>query len=233
MWKARVLAIWGWGLLALWGTGGFAFADPAALVLEMEGVSTPAVEPYTEIVAPTQITLSSGATLVFQHYQTCHIVTLTEGEVRISEKGYQVLSGTKEVVTEGSCPRKVRCSEERGCETAAVLLRSLGSQGSDVSWVPMELIPVSSQSTFVLVGKRGGDFGMVQVAKGPRMLREIPLEGRRFLWPREEAPLSGEAEYTLTFVPRSAEGIPFKVKLTVAKPLEGEPPNPIVLLRVD
>ncbi len=86
MWKATVLALWGWGLLALWGTGGFAFAEPAALVLEMEGVSTPAVEPYTEIMAPTQITLSSGATLVFQHYQTCHIVTVTAGEVRISKK---------------------------------------------------------------------------------------------------------------------------------------------------
>jgi len=233
MWKATVLAIWGWGLLALWGTGGFAFAESAALVLEMEGTSTPAVEPYTEIVAPTQITLLSGATLVFQHYQTCHIVTVTAGEVRISKKGYQVLSGTKEVATEGSCPRKVRCSKEQGCETAAILLRSLSSKGSHVSWVPMELIPVSTQSTFVLVGKRGGDFGMVQVAKGPRMLREIPLAGRRFLWPRGEAPLIEEAEYTLTFVPRSTEGIPFKVNLTVALPLEGESPNPIVLLRVD
>jgi hypothetical protein len=232
MWKATVLVIWGWGLLALSGSGGFVFAEPAALVLEMEGTSTPAVEPYTEILAPTQITLSSGAKLVFQHYQTCHTVTLTNGEVRIIEKSYQVLSGTKEVVTEGSCPREVRCSGERGCETAGVLLRSLSSQGSNRRWVPVELIPVSADSTFVLVGKRAGDFEMVQV-KGPRMLKEMPLEGRWFHWPRGEAPLIGEAEYTLTFVPRSTEGSWFEVNLTMRVPVEGEPTNPIVLLRTD
>jgi hypothetical protein len=43
----------------------------AALVLEVDGATTPALKPYREMLAGTTVKLGPSSRLVFLHYDTC------------------------------------------------------------------------------------------------------------------------------------------------------------------
>lgn len=223
----------GLALLAFLLLGNPALAEPVALVLEKVGPSTPEVEPFTEILSPLEIALPANSTLVFFHYPTCHTVELVGGTVQFSEETYEVLKGTKDVITEGPCPLQVRCSEDRGCETAALVLRGLEADPSQTEGSSLHSIHLSPLPTFILVGKRASEFETVRVSQGPHVVLEEPLHGQQFQWPVGTAPLVEGTEYELTFIPKPVVADPFHVTLTVAIPTEDALRDEVVLLRID
>jgi hypothetical protein len=51
-------------------------ATPAALVLDIDGATTPPIEPFTELERGQKIQLETGVTMEFMHYATCQSVTI-------------------------------------------------------------------------------------------------------------------------------------------------------------
>jgi len=210
-----------------------AFAEPVALVLEKVGASIPEVEPFTEILSPMEIALPAESKLVFFHYPSCETVELRGSVVRFSEEEYEVAEGAHHVITEGPCPLKVHCSEERGCETAAIVLRGLEPNANDAEDPSGLSIQLSPHPTFLLVGTRGGDFNAIRVVKGRHVVLEATVHRQRFQWPTETAPLGENTEYELTFLPKSSVVDPVHVTLTVTVPSQDAPREKLVLLRID
>jgi len=225
--------VWGLALLVFLWLAAMALAEPVALVLEKVGPSTPEVEPFTEILTLQQITLSAESKLVFFHYPSCHTVELVGGIVHFGEETYHVLKGTEDVIIEGPCPLTVRCSEDRGCETAGIVLRGLDANPNEPEDPSIPTLHLSPLPTFILVGKHAGVFEKVRVSKGPQLVFEGPLHGHWFQWPKGIAPLVEDTEYELTFIPKSSVADPFYVTLTVVISSHDALRDEVILLRID
>ena len=194
--------------------------NASALVLEKSGATTPEVQPYSEIAVGATVSLSSGARLVFLHYQTCRTVTVVGSKVAFGTYTYTITGGSKPEEVRTPCPPTVRLRGQG--EVAGTLMRSI------VPGVRLSLSP-----TFALVGERADDFAAVRVSRGGTRLLEAPLAGRGFRWPREAAPLVANADYELVLVPKAAD----KAGVTVKFRAEGEAPtaagDQLTLISVD
>ncbi len=83
----------------------------------------------------------------------------------------------------------------------------------------------------MVVGARAGDFGAVRVLRAGQAVLEAPLEGQRFQWPADAAPLAAGIEYELRLVPRGAAGDPAILRFVATAP--GDPAEALVLLGVE
>jgi len=208
-------------VLALLGIPGGADAQNAsALVLEKNGVTTPEVQPYSEVAVGATLSLQSGTRLVFLHYQTCRTVTVVGGKVAFAAYTYTITGGSKPQEVRTPCPPTVRLRGQG--EVAGTLMRSI---------VPG--VRLSTSPAFVLVGDRADDFAAVRVSQGGTILLESPLAGRGFRWPTGAAPLVANADYELVLVPKAAD----KAGVTVTFRAEGEAPtaagDQLTLISVD
>lgn len=181
--------------------------NASALVLEKSGATTPEVQPYSEVAVGATVSLSSGARLVFLHYQTCRTVTVVGGQVAFAAYTYTITGGNKQEVRT-PCPPTVRLRGQG--EVAGTLMRSI------VPGVRLSISP-----TFVLVGDRADDFAAVRVAQAGTTLLEAPLAGRGFRWPTGAAPLVANGDYELVLVPKATD----KAGVTVTFRAEGEAPT--------
>ena len=192
-------------LVSLCAPSGAHAQNASALVLEKSGATTPDVQPYSEVAVGTALSLSSGARLVFLHYQTCRTVTVVGSKVAFELYTYTITGGSKPQEVRTPCPPTVRLRGQG--EVAGTLMRSI---------VPG--VSLSTSPTFVLVGDRADDFAAVRVSQAGTTLLEAPLAGRGFRWPTGAAPLIANADYELVLVPK-AEGRP---RVTVKFRAEGE-----------
>jgi hypothetical protein len=209
--------------IVVWATvGGIACAQTAsALVLETRGVNLPHLLPYSEVPAGTTVVLPQGAKLVFLHYPTCRTVALIGGTITFTGDTYTIMGGTTEAEARSQCPRIVKLSAEY--EMGGTLLRGL----------QVGTLTLSPHPTFVLVGKRAGDFASVRVSQGGREVLAAPLDGRRFHWPSKVPPLSEDHQYELALVPRNAGADPVTRRFKVQAPTTQSPSVALTLLKVE
>jgi hypothetical protein len=158
----------------------------AALVLEVNGATTPALKPYREILSGTTVTLGSSARLVFLHYDTCRTITMNGGTVSFSPGALPAIRGASaQTDMRGQCPRKVAGSGA----SAATIFRSVTPQ----------VVHLSAAPSFVLVGPRADEFVRVRVMRQGEEILTRALDGPRFEWPAGTAPLP-PGDYQLSLV---------------------------------
>jgi hypothetical protein len=211
------------GTTIVWAMlGGIACAQTAsALVLETKGGTQPQLAPYSEIPAGGRVVLPRGAKLVFLHYATCRTVAIVGGTVTFAGDTYTIQGGTTEVESRTQCPRTVRLSAEY--QTGGTVLRGL----------PGNALTLSPQPSFVLVGKRAGDFASVRIAQGDREVLAAPLDGRQFHWPSQAPPLTAERPYELVLVPRNTGARPVTKQFRVQAAGSQSSSAGMTLLQVD
>jgi hypothetical protein len=177
----------------------------SALVLETSGAIVPHLPAYSEIPLDTTAQLPSGAKLVFLHYNTCRTVAVVGGTITFDADRYHIAGGTKESDTRTPCPRTVTL--KAGGEMAGAVLR------------PGDVVhTLSTQPTFVLVGKHAGDFASVRVSKAGQAVLEFPLDGRQFRWPTGVEPLAKATRYELTLVSSNTGAIPVTMPFIAMAP---------------
>jgi hypothetical protein len=193
----------------------------AGLVLEVTGAPAPPIKPFREIPPGAVISLASGATMTFVHYQTCRAVSVSAGTVTVRSDDYTIVGGSK-VEEQRPCPRPV--SLRRGGETAGIVLR-----GGEP---PPAILP--PRPTFVIVGARADTAAKVRIARdtGETVL-EAPVEGRQFVWPHDVAPLAPDATYDLNIVFEGSTIASARLRFVVERPGAVASPAPLTLIRAD
>ncbi len=178
-------------VLTVLAVGHAGAATGVALVLETQGTMTPEVQPYREILADSTITVPRGTQLVFLHYATCRTVTVSGVTVTLRERAYMLKGGSVQSELKTTCPRKVRL--KAAGELGGVVTRSLDQSGT---------VNFSTRPTFVLVGRHADDFAFIHVHRENQVLLEAPMDGPRFQWPPEAAPLLPGQVYEMLLLPK-------------------------------
>jgi hypothetical protein len=215
--------------LAMWTiviglmVGGVASAQtPSALVLETRGVNLPHLPPYSEVPAGTTVSLPKGGKFVFLHYPTCRTVAVIGGTLTFAEDTYTLKGGTTEAETRSPCPRTVKLSNEYN--VGGVLMRGERRDG---------MLTLSPYPTFVLVGRRAGDFAAVRVSQGGQEVLTAALDGQRFLWPSQALPLSEDGTYELALVPRHPGADSVTKQFKVLASIPQSPSGTLTLLKIE
>jgi len=179
----------------------------AALVLEVDGATTPALKPYREMLAGTTVRLGPSSRLVFLHYDTCRTFTVTGGAVAFAPGALPAIQGeVAQSSVRGHCPRTIP-----GSGSATIVFRERASSPAGLPATP----------SFVLVGQRADEFVRVRVLRQGEEVLAFPLDGPRFQWPAGTAALA-TGDYQLSFV-SGRDGAPslvvnFKVDAVASPP---------------
>jgi hypothetical protein len=200
-------------------TAGLAWAQaPAALVLECDGATTPAMSPYYEVMAGTDVKLEPGSRLVFVDYYSCtRIIVSGAGVVTFAARGYSFRGAGTSTSVRVPCPREITI--DGGGQSSAAVLRGGGG----------ELRSFSTRPELVLVGRHAADITSVRFSKGAEQVMEGALNGRRFIWPASAPGLTDGGVYQLALIGKSSRPrvITFRAA-TAAGQDQGQ-----VLIRVD
>lgn len=187
--KCQLTVLSGAAMLLGVAHGALAQAPPpprAALVLEVNGATTPALKPYREIPSGTTVTLDPSTRLVFLHYDTCRTITMSGGTVSFTPGAVPAIrAASSQTDVRGQCPRKVAGSGA----SAATIFRSMTPPAVNLSATP----------SFVLVGPRADEFVRVRVLRQGEEILGRALDGPRFQWPSGTAPLP-PGDYQLSLV---------------------------------
>jgi hypothetical protein len=105
------------------------------------------------------------------------------------------------------CPRTVTL--KAGGEMAGSMFRDISAG---------KVVTLATQPTFVLVGKRAGQFTSVRVSKAGQELLEAPLDGPQFRRPIGVEPLAKATRYELTLVSSTAGAVPMTMRFVAAAP---------------
>jgi len=117
---------------------------PMALVMDVQGKTTPAVDKHQELSADSRITLAKGARLSVLHYQKCTIYTVRSGAIKVTDAG--VDAGTAKVETQpGPCPRVQRVTVGGQPATSGVVL-------SRAITPPRPVVSVAATDVIVMTG---------------------------------------------------------------------------------
>jgi hypothetical protein len=229
--KPGELYIWILNFLFMGCFGSLAWAEPTGLVLESRGTTNPSIQPYTEIHPPYDVELEGNAQLVYLDYRTCEEIAFSGGIARFRLSGSEISGGTKEVIADGRCPRRIKCVGNRGCETTGIVMRGLSpnTQPPNLS----KTLYLFSDPNFLLLGSRGKTFAFAQVSRDQKVIFQMALEGGRFQWPENGPALQVDQQYNLTFLPKHTDSLPLELKF-IKKPLDPSyMANEFILLRVD
>lgn len=190
------------------------------LALEVVGPVRPALSAFTEIRDGTVLGLASNGRLTFAHYNSCRVVTIVGGEVTIGRLWYDVVGGSIESEARGACVTEVRARTEGG-RASGLVLRA-GPRG----------IAYPTRPSFVLVGRRADDITNLVVTRDGETVADIRLDGRRFEWPDDLAPLADRGAYRLVLRTRDRKDA-FVVEFVASLAKDTTGPAPLALLRVD
>jgi hypothetical protein len=126
---------------------------PAGMVMEVAGVTIPALVPRSEIAAFAPIQVPPGSQLVFLHYRACVLVTVTGGTITLTPSGIDEGAATIGRVRNAPCPSVHRISASDGPPVA--------------SGVPMRGLPVPlrlpAQLDLIVTGAGARDIGSVAI----------------------------------------------------------------------
>lgn len=165
-----------------------AAAEPVALVLDIVGEVTPALEAFSEIQAGQSFDLGGGAHMNFLHYPTCQKVVVEGGKLSLSSENFRVSKGKVIDMSRAECPQRVQlASNEKGAGIAGVVLRS-GADG---------VLKVSQRPSFLLLGASAGQFRRLQVMQGQTSLFDTALDSKPLVWPEAQASLQADGAYSV------------------------------------
>lgn len=165
-----------------------AVAEPVALVLDIVGEVTPALEAFSEIQAGQSFNLGGGAHMDFLHYPTCQKVVVEGGKLSLSAENFRVSKGKVIDMSRAECPQRVQlASNEGGVGIAGVVLRSAADG----------VLKVSQRPSFLLLGAPAGQFRRLQVMQGKTSLFDAALDGKPLAWPEAQDPLQVDGEYSV------------------------------------
>ena len=196
---------------------------PAALVTEVSGSVTPAVSPFSELAAGTQLNLGADGKLVFDDYYSCTEVTVMGGRVEFAAKGYKTSAGAK--TSEERVPCKQEVVLKASGEASTQLMRGL-EPSSQVPWL-------SIRPSFVLVGARSQSFAAASITQKNTQIRTVKLTGPRLDWPADVQPLTVGSYYEITFVPKSSAEPSSTMRFVAVAEPKGSQTSPAVVIRVD
>lgn len=165
-----------------------AAAEPVALVLDIVGEVTPALEAFSEIQAGQSFDLGVGAHMDFLHYPTCQKVVVEGGKLSLSAENFRVSKGKVIDMSRAECPQRVQlASNEGGAGIAGVVLRSAADG----------VLKVSQRPSFLLMGASAGQFKRLQVMQGKTSLFDAALDSKPLTWPEALDPLQADGEYSV------------------------------------
>ena len=165
-----------------------AVAEPVALVLDIVGEVTPALEAFSEIQAGQSFNLGGGAHMDFLHYPTCQKVVVEGGKLSLSAENFRVSKGKVIDMSRAECPQRVQlASNEGGAGIAGVVLRSAADG----------VLKVSQRPSFLLLGAPARQFRRLQVMQGKTSLFDAALDGKPLAWPEAQDPLQVDGEYSV------------------------------------
>ncbi len=190
------------------------------LALEVIGTVRPALSAFTEIRDGTVLGLAANGRLTFAHYNSCRVVTVVGGEVTIGRLWYDVAGGSIESEARGTCVTEIRALAEGG-RSSGLVLRA-GPRG----------IAYPTRPSFVLVGRRAGDITNLVLIRNGETVADIRLQGPRFKWPVELAPLADRGEYRLVLRTGDRKDA-FVVEFVASKTKDTTGLPALALLRVD
>jgi hypothetical protein len=190
--------------------------NPVALVVETNGRTSPALQPYSEIMAGDALEVPGGSSLIFIDYRSCNRVTVSGMTVNFSSSGFSTSGGANRTEQRVACPQTL--APDSGGDNSSVLMR-----GGDT------LSSIAIRPTFVIVGAPGRSFARVSVTDATRTLLDAELHGARFDWPPSTPPLDAGSVYQLVLVPARADDSPLKLSFKASAD-SPDAPQAIVLI---
>lgn len=177
----RILIVAAMGVsAAVVSTAGPASAQKAALVIDVLGDVSPAVEPFGEVDAGTELKLAKGAELILMHYATCEEVHLESGNIRVGLADLEI-GGAANVIARDpvECPEQVAFVEAPS-STGAVVLRDSGA--AEIAPRPMFAAPGATR---------------IEVSAGGELVAAMEVTGNRAVWPRSAPDLTPGEVYEI------------------------------------
>lgn len=205
-------------LFAFTGTAAYA-GTPAALVLDITGPTTPAVEPFSELETKSPIEIDAETTIEFLHYATCQAITVKGGRLNFTSQRYLFKGGKILDTKRAECPKKVALTG--ASQIGGVVLR--GSGGKQDSY------RLTTRPSFVLVGADADSYTEINISRDGKSIVEAKLHGRVFFYPDSAPALEKGESYQVTLTPAGG-GEPRSFNLTA----QGRPKKyALTLIRVD
>lgn len=162
--------------------------EPAALVLDVTGATEPAIFPYSEIEAGTEVTLADDARLSLIHYGTCKALTLVGGSVRIEANRYLIGRSRVEEERSQDCPNEVALAEDG--TAAGVLMRDVAGGTPHLPIRP----------SFVIAGGSADTVERIDILVGAAPVMTLPVKARHVAWPQDATALKSGSEYGVSIV---------------------------------
>jgi len=179
-------------------------AQPVALITEVTGKVTPALDAFTEVEAGSSIDLGTDGRLEFLHYPTCQKVIAEGGKLSLTAENFRVSKGKIVDISKAECPQRVQlASNEAGAGIAGVVLRG----------APKGPLKVSQRPRFLLLGAAAGQFKSLEVMNAGKSVLVMPLNGAPLIWPEAGEPLQPSGDYVavLTGADSSVRRLPLQV----------------------
>ena len=162
-----------------------AFADEGALVIDVLGDVTPAVEAFEDVPPGTALTLGGGAEIIISHYKSCEELTISGGTIGVGVDGLDINGGEIVAKEEVDCPATVAMANA-DTASATVVVRNFD-----------ELPKVPLTPSIVLVGENAANFDAVTLKRKDKVVTNLAIVDRRVQWPQEGLYLSDRTQYSL------------------------------------
>jgi len=171
-------------------------AEPyVALVLEVSGTMTPAVEAYDEFESGQVVNLSDNSKLQFLHYSSCTTVTVNGGKITFGGIAFEIDRGATVESEKGDCPMKISLNQD--AQLGGVVFRSAKPS------VPLML---SKRPDFTLVGKCRSEISLIRISQTGKTLFELEKTSLQLTLPTGAQLDSGES-YVLELVSRTSTNV--------------------------
>lgn len=170
---------------ALWTPAALA-AEPAALIVDVQGAVSPAVESFEDVDAGMVLTLAPDGEVIISHYKACEEITATgAGTISVSATGLELDGVTVSDRTAVDCPSAVALANA-DTASATVVIRDV---------MPLAKVPLVPE--IVLVGDNAAKFEQLELRRRDAVIATLPVQNRRVQWPVDGLFLSDRTKYQL------------------------------------
>ncbi len=160
--------------------------DPSAVILDVQGETTPSIEAFDELSAGTFITLGADSVVQLGHYASCAEVTVTGGTISV-EAERVMFDGNKSVTQDGeTCVSNVTLAAA-DLVSASIVTRSV------IAGEPQ----IAPRPSVAVGGPDGPGYTMLTVMVGSEKVLSAPIVNRRAIVPTDAAPLEPGKKVTL------------------------------------
>ena len=175
-----------WALMSACLGAAPALADGnGALVIDVAGDVSPAVDSFEDISAGTVLTLEDGAELIISHYKSCEELTLSGGVVTVGADALEMQGSEVLAREEVDCPATVAMATS-DTASATVIVRNF----EDLPKVPIS-------PSIVLVGENAGRFSTFTLTRDDKVITSLNIVDRQVQWPEDGLYLSDRIKYLL------------------------------------